>query len=454
MVALAIGDFPNLTMFAHRGRRQLQWKWLVPLVLLLLLNVVQAFSLVKRATRRVTDFTVFFNTAKLLAGGAGAELYTGRDASTDWLRTIPPFGQMVIQPFALGDIKTAAILWALFNLLLLGAGVLTLSYFARHLDGKARLFAAALPALTVVWLALAPGSIQVGQFSVLFATFWIFFLGLRASRYSCFASAALAVPAGIKLYPVVLPGMFLVQRRPKAFAVALLFVGLTFALPFLVYGNRTPELTASFWNNAISSSSGSSRISESQRANIANNQGLDSILLRYLTTGENLHKKYPTFPHLALRKASVIQFGNLLRLVILLVTAVVAWRAWPHLQRTPLWGTFLLMALGCGCLYVLLPGTKSRYAIYAFLAFGPLIIQAVAARALGRNDSFWKWTALIVVLVLLCIQLVPPIFELYGIGFVGHLVLWLVNLGLVWRVGTAKRAAENHGRPGIKIPAR
>ncbi|RYG63065.1 DUF2029 domain-containing protein, partial [bacterium] len=172
----------SLFMFARLPKLQLSWKWQFLLGILLVLNCAQALSLVKRASKSVTDFTVFFNTSDLLSQGAGAELYTGRDTSTDWLRTIPPFGQMVIQPFTFADIKTAAVLWALFNLALLVGSVLTLGYFASRLDGKARLFTAALPAMTAVWLALAQGSIQVGQYSVLFAAFWIFFLGLRASR--------------------------------------------------------------------------------------------------------------------------------------------------------------------------------------------------------------------------------------------------------------------------------
>jgi hypothetical protein len=429
-------------MFAHLNRQQLQWKWRVLIGILLVLNVVQTISLVRRVTRGVTDFTVFFNTAKELGNGAGAELYMVRDTSTDWLRTIPPFGQMVIQPFAFGDVKTASILWGIVNLLLLAAGVLTLGYFAGRLDAKSRLFAAALPAMTAVWLALAQGSIQVGQYSVLFAAFWIFFLGLRASRYSRFASAALAVPAGIKLYPVILPGIFLLQRRPKAFAVSMLFVVLTFALPFVAYGGRTAELTKSFWDNAISSSSDSSRISESQRANSVNNQGLDSILLRYLTTGQKLHKRNPGFPHLALERPVVIRLTNALRLLILVLTAVAAWRAWSRLEKTPLWGTFLLLALACACLYVLIPGTKSRYAIYTFLAFVPIIIQAVAAQKLGRTRAFWGWSAATVVLLLLCMQFTPSEFRLYGINFSGHLALWCVNLALIWRVGSSRRGSE------------
>ncbi|RYG55188.1 DUF2029 domain-containing protein, partial [bacterium] len=260
--------------------------------------------------------------------------------------------------------------------------------------------------------------------------------------YSKFASAALAVPAGIKIYPILLPAIFLLQRRPKAFAVAMIFAALTLALPFLAYGNRVPELTTSFWNNAIASGSSSSRIKESQRANSVNNQGIDSIMLRYLTTGQELHERNPGFPHLALDRALVIRLTNILRLLVLLVTAIAAWRAWPRLEKTPLWGTFLLMALGCACLYVLLPGTKSRYAIYTFLAFVPLIIQAIAAQKLRLQKDFWLWSTAVVLLTLLCMQFVPQAFRVYGICFMGHLALWVLNVVLVWRVGNRRIAGS------------
>ncbi len=406
------------------------------LVLLISINCIQVGSLVRKAVYKATDFTVFYNTGVLLGQGAGAQMYEGRDESTGWLRTIPPFGQMVFQPFVKGDIRLAAILWGGINLLLLGASAATLFYVARRLDSKCRIFLANVPILILILLALAPGSIQVGQFSVLFTAFWIFFLGISASRFRRWASVALAVPAGIKIYPLLLSGVFLFQRRYVAFGLSLVFAASTLAVPFLVYGSRTPSLTVAFWQNAIVGPN--SRVNESQEVDSTSNQGMDAILLRYLTHNPRLELKNPTFPHLSWAKSSISRLTNVLRLIIISIAVWVGFSVWKRLENSPLWGTILLMSLMCATLYLILPGAKSRYAIYTFLSFVPLVLQCFAAKRLNRKSAYKVWCAVIVVGLLLTITFMPSSLRLYGVGLLGPLILWVINIEFLLRL-TAKK---------------
>ena len=409
------------------------------LVLLVVFNVAQCVSLVKRAPKG-TDFTVFYNTGKLLDAGAGAEIYRGTDATTDWLRTIPPFGQAVIHPFGQGSIRAAAIGWGVFNLVLLGATAWTLLFFARHLDGKSRIFVAVWP-IGVLWLlAMAPASIQVGQFSVLFTACWVFSLALLASRFRALAGAPLAIPIAIKIYPALLLGVPLLALRSRFLVVALVFVAIWSASASLLYGARTPQLSISFWQSAIASSGG--RVAEAQRANAPANQGLDSVALRYLTSGQPIQRRYPQLPHAALPLPSVMTGISVVRALIVVVSLGVGWRFWRRGRLSPLWGQAMLMALWCAALYVILPGAKTRYAIYAFPAFWPLLCCAFAARRLNQWRAFWAWSAF----ALVCLTLVaftPSPLRLWGCGWLGALALWLANCALLWRWSKSKIVASN-----------
>ena len=409
------------------------------LALLVVFNIAQCLSLVKRA-QKGTDFTVFYNTGRLLDAGAGAELYRGKDESTEWLRTIPPFGQAVIYPFGQGSVRAAAIGWGVFNLVLLGATAWSLLAFARRLDGKSRVFLSVWPVSVLLLLAMAPASIQVGQFSVLFTACWVFALALLATRFRVLAGAPLAIPIAIKIYPALLLAVPLLARRPRFLVGALVFVALWSASPFLLYGARTPELSASFWRNAIASSEG--RVAEARRASSPANQGLDSVALRYLTAGQPIQMRYPQLPHLALPIDLVTSFVNLARAAVILVSLCVGWRFWRHGARAPLWGQAMLMALMCAALYVVLPGAKTRYAIYAFPAFWPLLCCAFAARRLNCRRAFWAWS----VFALVCLTLVaftPSPLRLWGLGWGGALALWLANCALLWRWSRVSNAVRH-----------
>lgn len=415
----------------HKRRSRARWnpRTLTLLAILVVFNFAQCVSLVRRAPRG-TDFTVFYNTGKLLDAGAGGELYRGKDQSTEWLRTIPPFGQMVIAPFGQGSVGAAAWGWSVFNLVTLGATAWVLHFVARSLGAKRRVFEAVWPHCVLVLLFLAGGSLQVGQFSVLFAACWVFYLALCASRWRSWAGAALAVPVAVKIYPVLLLAVPFLARRPRVGLGALVFVALLTAAPFGFYGARAGELTTSFWNNAIASSGG--RVAEAQRASSPANQGLDSVALRFLTAGQPIQKRYPALPHGDLPVQSVARGVNIARVAVVLVSLWVGALFWRRAQRSPLWGEAMLMALFCATLYVLLPGAKTRYAVYAFPAFWPLLCCAFGARRLGRTRAFWAWSGAVVVGCVL-LGATPSPLRLWGAGWLGALGLWVANLGLLWR---------------------
>jgi hypothetical protein len=75
-------------------------------------------------------------------------------------------------------------------------------------------------------LVLAAGSIQVGQFSLLFLTCWILALDGLARRRDFVAGVAFAPPIAIKLYPALLLGTIGVLKfRRMAIVLASLLVG-------------------------------------------------------------------------------------------------------------------------------------------------------------------------------------------------------------------------------------
>lgn len=408
------------------------------LAILILFNIAQCFVLVKKASKG-TDFTVFYNTGKLLDNGAGAELYRGKDETTEWLRTIPPFGQMIIAPFGQGSIKAAAVGWGLFNLALLAATSGALLEFARRLDGKSRVFGAVWTWNVLLLLVMAPASIQVGQFSVLFTACWVFSLALLATRFQSLAGAPLAIPIAIKIYPALLLAVPLLARRPKFFISSLIFVALFCAAPFLIYGARTPELSASFWHNAIASSGG--RVAEAQNANSPANQGLDVVALRYLTSGQPIHARFPHLPHADLPTALVMNGVNFVRVLVVLISLVVGWRFWRRGKISPLWGQAMLMALMCAALYVILPGAKTRYAIYEFPAFWPLFCCTFAAQRINKTRAFCALCGFAFV-CLTFVAFTPSPLRVYGFGLLAACALWMFNCLTLWRWSARRNSPQ------------
>jgi len=86
----------------------------------------------------------------------------------------------------------------------------------------------------------------------------------------------------------------------------------------------------------------------------------------------------------------------------------------------------MMFALWSCTLYLMLPETKARYAVYTFLGFLPLLEVAVAAKEGSRVRA--RAVAEIVLCLVLIGGLVPEPVTVYGMGFIGAFGLWLLNL--------------------------
>ncbi len=383
--------------------------------LALVVLIVQAASLVSRASREASDFGVFFRSGEVLAEGAGPEYYAAADEPSGWYRTIPPAG---IWPFVwlsrLGPLG-AGLVWALFNLGLVGASV----WFTRRLlavgpsTREVELWALA------ILFALSSASLQVGQFSSLFTCCWLAAAwGLAHSRDGL-AGMSLAAPATIKLYPLFLAPMLLVRSRPVR-AVVFLGVGLMvfgLALPFVTFGSRTIPLALGFVNEMLLGEGGRVAGYLALGPGSVTNQGLDAVLLRYLSHSPDFHDLYP-LPHVHAPGVSSA-LGWMLRVGVVAMTLWATWRVKARLSdaHAPL----AALALWTSALYVVLPETKARYAVYVFPAFLWLLTA-------GQPRGALRIAAL--VFCLLCVLgALPRMALVAGLAFSGSLLLW----AMVWK---------------------
>jgi hypothetical protein len=217
-------------------------------------------------------------------------------------------------------------------------------------------------------------------------------------------------------------------------------------LPAGVYGARAWDLTRSFWNNVIWSQA---QVSFMQTLQTGANQSLDTVLLRYLSHDAEFHGLHPNFPHLQLGRGLVLQYASLARLLVFFVSVGSVW-IWRH-RRVAMnaHDAMLVAALWCSTLYVMLPETKARYAIYTFIAFLPWIEIAAARHDQGTLIERIALQASIVLCLVLVMVVVPGRVEPYGIGVVGSLGLWLGNVGLMAWAGS--RAAVRGDTPAPQV---
>jgi hypothetical protein len=201
-------------------------------------------------------------------------------------------------------------------------------------------------------------------------------------------------------------------------------------VPMLVYGPRAWDLYVSFWKHVILSPTG--QVPFMQNLQAGANQSLDTVFLRYLSHDPDFHTRFASIPHVRLARETVLVCANLARGTVLLTTiaSVWAWRA-----RTPAFGPrdlMLMAALWSSTLYLMLPETKARYAVYTFLAFLPLL-EAAADR--GTRPA-WSWIsqrARIAAYLVLLLVLLPGLLKAYGVGFLGALLLWAGNVSILAR---------------------
>lgn len=114
----------------------------------------------------------------------------------------------------------------------------------------------------------------------------------------------------------------------------------------------------------------------------------------------------------------------------------------------------MMLALFCAALYVILPGAKSRYAIYTFPAFWPLLCCAWAARRLNK-PAFLAWSGFVILDCLLLVQLMPASAKIWGAGWLGALALWGCSLILLWRWSRVccRVKLVSEVRPGPPLPS-
>jgi hypothetical protein len=336
----------------------------------------------------------------------------------------------LFQPLAWFGTRAASTGWALVNLCLVGLSLVALrrvlsSAYSSRSDG---LFSWA----AVLFVLLSAGSIQVGQFSVLFAACWILFVSAFAGGNYFSAGMLLAIPAAIKLYPAMMLAVPISLARSARDTLRTLIgfmmgiVIFSALIPATMYGTRVWDLNGSFWQNVILNPKGQVAYMQTVRAS---NQSVDALLLRYLTFDKEFHPEEPAMPHLELPKQRVLRYADIARVLVLMITAAAVWR-WRSRHPTFSARDVLMMSALWSCtLYLMLPETKARYAVYTFIAFLPLLEVA-----LNENEPAAARVRAVVEVVL-CVVLIggllpdPP--KVYGIGLIGAVVLWLRNLRLV-----------------------
>src|SRR5262245_34783000 len=172
------------------------------LTVLVAFTVLQGFSLVGRASRADSDFSIFYRNGQLLKLGVGTSLYPRVDAVTGFPISLSPAGLAILQPLSSLGPTAASAVWAVVNLSLVGLSIGVFGRFLR-MSNSPRL-ATLFPAAAMVFMILSAGCIQVGQFSVLFVTCWLLFLLMYQEQRYGWAGVFLALPVAIKVYPLLL----------------------------------------------------------------------------------------------------------------------------------------------------------------------------------------------------------------------------------------------------------
>jgi len=430
-----------ITPLAWQPRRWLQgWSLAARLcgLLAVVLVFMQFVQLFKRAGRVGSDFGVFYRTATLLNNGSGGEIYTQRDSATGWPISIPPAGLVVFDPLVELPPLLAGAIWAVINLALLVGAIVALRRFLDKLDRQQRVYQSVFPWMVIIFLLLSTGSIQVGQFSLPFVACWIFFLYATANGNCAWAGLSLAIPSAIKLYPALLLAVPLadIERYRKELIFFFLSIVLVCGVvPALVYGPRVGEITLSFFQNAIFSEEG--RVTAMQMIDTQANQSLDVVMQRYLSYDPAFHARYPGIPHLSFEPQQVLQLAHVVRLCIILASAAVVFRWQRHDRSCPLYKAMCMAALWSAALYLILPETRSRYAVYTFLAFLPPLGAAVGAGMRANRLAYMTHCALIMFCLMLMLQFMPRPLRIYGPGFIGVLILWLFNVSHILSLSSA-----------------
>jgi hypothetical protein len=152
-------------------------------------------------------------------------------------------------------------------------------------------------------------------------------------------------------------------------------------------------------------------------------------MIRYLSWYPKFHEQY-ALPTARLDLDTVRTLGHVVRALIVAWTALAVVRWWRNKGDDAAWNAVLLAAVWSSTLYLVLPETRARYAVYAFLGFVPLVLFVVQ---MPRGPKRNAWSIGFVVAFLLVSGLVPKQAEVLGVGLLGVVALWAFSL---WGLGS------------------
>jgi len=398
--------------------------------------LTQCAVLVKRAGQGKTDFSVIYRTARAINRGQGGDLYA-RPADPDWPRCIPPVGTAGFQLLALMPPTTAAVVWCAVMLAVLAAGAAALATAVKTLGPHAADYRHALPWALAVYALLAADCLQTGQFSVLFAACWLAAVLAAMRRRHVWAGIALALPAAVKFYPALLLAVPLALRRGSkktVLAFALAAIALTAIVPLCILGPaRAWDLSAGYVRHNFLASANAVNV-RFRAANVSN-QAIDVVMLRYLTHDAEFHTAAATaqsVPHLDLPRPAVLALAQIIRIAILALAAVATYRYARSPARSAPHAPLVLTALWTATLYLALPETKARYAIYTAPAYLPILAAAASAAARRAYPRLAAWLAVTVASLATLIALPTALLHL-GVGLTGPVILFAATLTFVIR---------------------
>jgi len=403
-------------------------------------------SLVKRAYRGDSDFGVFYRAAVSMAAGAGGEIYQERDVPTGWYNCIPPAGMSVFLGLSFFNRVAAGIVWAIANVGLLAVAFALLRRIYARMGEQRVHYEATLPYALVVLATFGGVCLQTGQTSILFVVCWLGYVLATTVGRSSSAGFLLAIPAAIKLYPLMFGLVPLLRKKWAEAGWGIVWIAvLTVVLPAVVFRENFVELTASFFQFQVFDPDG--RVMTAAAPTAVSNQGLDAVLLRFFSYVPELHDQPGALPHGNLDPGFVLMASNIVRVAIVLFTVFVSFKWLRSKDGDP---PFLMMALWCAALYMILPGAKGRYAIYAL----PAVLAMFAAAHRQFEHGFAKDGARLAVLsVVACalmLQVVPDYFLQFGVGYVGTLILWLFTVLEVSKSGELARTPSENYAAGRK----
>jgi len=402
-----------------------------PFILAALVVLWAAGGLIGRGARGRGDFSRFYRTAQALHAGAGADLYAETDVPGG-RHCIPPSGTVFFfyMPWVSGAL--AATVWYLFLAALLVLDAWCLRRLFERLDRQRRLYLRLWPWAVLVLSLLAYVSLQVGQFSVLFVTCWLAYLLLDGGLAP---AVMLMLPAAIKLYPALLWAVPLALRRYRQLlwlAPAAVLIVVLLPLPF--YGSRLPGLWQGFIRATLLDPA-HGRLGDMFHPDEENDQSLDNQLFRYLTDQPELTRRRPYFPHLRLDPDGVAKLVAGLKLGLLIVTCLAAWRLGARATTQPRWTALMMLGLWSVTLVLLLPENKAPYIVYCFPAWLPVLAMAAAGRERRRRLGA---SALVALGVICQMQAMPYAVRAFGPALATTIVLWLMLCRIAWRAAPVR----------------